>query len=225
MLGLFVGLAAVAIGVALVRRAETAFGATWASMFVVFGAVVLLSLVTVLPATSRPSPAAQEVTWEGEAARFHPHRTDRTRVIGMTVLVLLGAWFVVMGVVGVLQETWLWGVLAAAPAVYLLGLPVLAALGRFRAGGWWLTPTRLVAEHNGLRSELLLRDAVTVTPRSQSVHVAPSAPAMVTHRSLTPWPWRARAHSTDLVIAADGASGGSEGVAAVVREAAASATR
>lgn len=225
VLGLLVGLATVALGVALVRDAETAFGATWASMFLVFGAVVLLSLTAVLPASSRPAPAAREVTWEGQPARFHPHRTDRGRVVAMTILTLLGAWFAVMGVVGAVEETWLWAVIAAVPAVYFLGLPVLGALGRFRAGGWWLTPTRLVAEHHGLRSELPLREVATVTPRSESVHVAPAGPATVTHRSLTPWPWRARARSADLVIPAAGAPGGSEGLAALVRDAAASAKR
>lgn len=227
LLGLLVGLGAVALGVALVRDAESAFGATWASMFVVFGAVVLLSFVGALPASSRPAPAAQEVTWEGEPAQFHPHPVDRTRIVGMTVLTLLGGWFVVMGVVGAVEETWLWAVLAAVPGTYFLGFPVLSALGRFRAGGWWLTPTRLVAEHHGLRSELSLCEVGTVTPRSRSVHVAPAGPATVEHRSLTPWPWRARARSADLVVPVDagGAPTGSEDLAALLREAARSAPR
>lgn len=226
LLGLLVGLGAVAIGVALVRDAETAFGATWASMFLVFGAVVLLSSVSVLPVSSRPAPAAREVTWEGEPARFHPHRVDRARIVGMTVLTLLGGWFAVMGIVGAVEETWLWAVLAAAPAIYFLGFPALSALGRFRAGGWWLTPARIVAEHHGLRSELSLSEVGTVTPRSQSVHVAPSGSGTVSHRSLTPWPWRARARSADLVIPVDagGAPTASEDLAALLREAARSAS-
>lgn len=225
LLGLVVGLATVVLGVALVRDADSAFGMTWAAMSVVFGAVVLLSLITVLPAPSRPAPAARETVWEGQPARFHPHPAGRNQVVGMSVLTLLGAWFAVMGVVGAVEETKLWAVMAAAPAVYFLGFPVLGALGRFRSGGWWITPTRLVVEHRGLRSELPLREVATVTPRSESVHVAPAGPMAVTHRSLTPWPWRARARSEDLVIPTVGAPGSSEGCAALVREAAASATR
>lgn len=218
---MLVGLAAVAIGVALVRDSETAFGATWASMFVVFGAIVLLSFVALLPVAARPAPGAQQVTWEGEPAQFHPHRADRSRIVGMTVLTLLGGWFAVMGVVGAVEEAWLWAVLAAVPATYFLGFPVLSALGRFRAGGWWLTPTRLVAERQGLRSELPLHEVGTVTPRPQGVHVAPVGSTTVSHRSLTPWPWRARARSADLVIPVDagGSPTASEDLAALLREA------
>lgn len=227
LLGLLVGLGAVAVGIALVRDAGSAFGATWASMFVVFGVVVLLSLVTVLPVSSRPPPAARDVVWDGEPAQFHPHPGDRARVVGMTALALLGSWFAVMGAVGAVEDTWLWAVLAAVPATYFLGFPVLSALGRFRPGGWWLTPTRLVAEHHGLRSELSLREVGTVTPRSQSVHVSPAGSGTVEHRSLTPWPWRARARGADLVIPVDagGAPTDSEDLAALLREAARSASR
>jgi len=101
-------------------------------------------------------------------------------------------------------------------------LTMPSALGRFRAGGWCLTPTRLVAEHYGLRSELSLSDVGTVTPRSQSVHVAPGGSGAASHRSLTPWPWRSRARSADLVIPVDagGAPTASEDLAALLREAA-----
>lgn len=216
-----------AIGIALVRDAETAFGATGASMFVVFGAVVLLSSVTFLPVASRPAPAAREMTWDGEPARFYPHRVDRNDIVGMTVLTLLGGWFAVMGFVGAVEETWLWAVLGAVPAIYFLGFPVLRALGRFRAGGWWLTPTRVVAEHHGLRSELSLREVGTVTPRSRTVHVAPSGSGTVSRRSLTPWPWRAKERSADLVIpvGSGAAPSASEDLAALLREAARSASR
>lgn len=227
LFGLLAGLGAVAIGVALAGDTETAFGAVWASMFVVFGAVVLLSFVALLPVSPSPAPAAREVTWEGEPAQFHPHRVDRARIVAMTVLTLLGGWFAVMGVVGAVEETWLWAVLAAVPTIYFLGFPVLSALGRFRAGGWWLTPTRLVAEQHGLRSELSLSDVGTVTPRSGSVHVSSGGSGTASHRSLTPWPWRARARSADLVIPVDAGSAptASEDLAALLREAARSASR
>ena len=224
---MLLGLGVVAVGVALVRDSETAFGATGASMFVVLGAIVLLSFVALRPVSARPAPAAQQVTWEGEPAQFHPHPTDRRRIVGMIVLTLLGGWFAVMGVVGAVEETWLWAVLAAVPAVYFLGFPVLGALGRFRVGGWWLTPTRVVVEHHGVRSELSLGDVGTVTPWSRSVHVAPSGSATTSRRSLTPRPWRARSHPVDLVIPVDAgaAPGASEDLAALLRGAARSAPR
>lgn len=224
-LSLLVGLGAVALGVGLLRETESAFGATWASLFLVCGVVVLASLVTVLPAPSGPPPAPRQVTWEGEPARFFPRRNGRARSVGLAVLTLLGGWFAALGIVGAIEENWIWPVLAAVPAVYFLGFPVLAALGRFRAAGVWLTPTRVVDEQHGLRSELALAEVAVVTPRSQSVHVTPNEPAAVTRRRLTPWPWRARPRSTDLVIATDGVAGGSDGLAADVRAAAAGVRR
>lgn len=225
MLGLLVGLAAVALGIALLRDTESAFGATWASLFVVLGVIVLASLVSVLPRHLRPAPAPREVTWEDEPARFFPRPADRSRVVGLAVLTLLGGWFAVMGVVGAVEENWLWPVVAAVPAAYFLGFPVLAALGRFRAGGTWLTPTRVLDEHSGVRSELPLADAGTVTPRSQAVHVAPVPPAAVTHRPLAPWPWRARPRPGDLVIVTDGRPDASTELAAEVRAAVAATRR
>jgi len=140
------------------------------------------------------------------------------------VLTLLGGWFAVMGVVGALEESWLWPVLAAVPALYFLGIPVLAALGRLRPGGVWLTPTRVVDERLGRRSELPLDRVATVTPRTASVHVAPASPGTVVHRLLTPWPWRART-TEDLVLVTDGLAWDSTALAAEVRAAAAAVRR
>lgn len=237
VLGLLTGLGSVAIGVGLVLDAESSFGVVWASLFVVLGVVVLLSFVAVLPVRPRPATTGsvrgagrdvgRDVVLDGEPAQFHPQPLERVRLAGLAALTLLGGWLVVMGVVGAVEETWLWAVLAAVPAAYLLGFPVLTVLGRARAGGWWLTPTRLVAEHHGLRSEVPLRDVATVTPWSRSVHVAPVEAGRVEHRSLTPWPWRTRARGGDLVVpvGAAGAPPASEDLAALLREAAASAAR
>lgn len=199
LLGLLSGLGAVALGVGLVRRAEGLFGVTWASLMLVLGAIVLASLWALTPEPSRPAPAACVGTWEGEPARFLPRRSDRAGIIAMMVLilVLLGSWFVVMGVVGAIEENWLWPVLAALPSVYFLGVPVLALLGRFSAGGVWLTPTRVVNEWHGLRGELALADIAGVTPWSRRVRVVPVAVGLVSHTSLTPGRGgRGRARST-----------------------------
>ena len=221
MLGGVAGLAALAVGVALLGRADTAFGRTWAALPVVLGTVVLLSLATRLP--DRPTaPVAREVTWEGERAQFLPRATGRARVLGLAVLALLGGWFAVMGVVGAVAENWLWPLLAVVPAAYFLGFQVLALLGRFRAGGTWLTPTRIVDEHLGLRSELPLADVVEVVPRTSDVHVVPAAPAVVKRTLRTPRPWRARSRSADLVLSTHGMAVDSGDLAARVRAAAGS---
>lgn len=215
------GLGALAVGVALLRRADTAFGWTWAALPVVLGTVVLLSLATRLP--DRPTAqVAREVTWEGERAQFLPRATDRASVLGLVVLALLGGWVAVMGVVGAVTENWVWPLLAVVPAVYFLGFPVLALLGRFRVGGTWLTPTRVVDEHLGLRSELPLADVAEVVPRTSEVHVVPAAPAVVTRTPRTPRPWRARPRSADLVLSTHGMAVDSGDLAARVRAAAGS---
>ena len=99
--GLVLGIGSVAAGTALVRGAGSAFGATWASLFVVVGVVLLLSLVTFLPGWSRPAPPPREVVRDGEPARFHPYPVGRAEVVGTLVLLLLGGWCVAVGVVGV----------------------------------------------------------------------------------------------------------------------------
>lgn len=225
VLGLLAGLAAVAVGVALLGRADTAFGGTWAALPVVLGVVVLLSATAVLPARDRPGPAARDMTRDGEPARFLPRRADRARVVSLAVLTLLGGWFAVMGVVGAVEENWLWPLLAVVPAVYFLGFPVLALLGRFRSGGTWITRTRVVDEHLGLRTELELAEVTEVTPRTTEVHVRAARPGAVVRTPLTPRPWRARPRTDDQVLSTAGMSLDSAGLAAQVREAAAAARR
>lgn len=222
LLGLVVGLAAIAIGVSLLLRAESALGTTGAALFVVLGLVVVLSLVG---AGQGPAPVERQVTWEGEPARFLPRPGGRAQLLGLVVMALLGGWFAAIGVVGALEESWVWPVLAVVPAVYFLGFPALAALGRFRVGGTWITSTRVVDEQRGLRSELALADVDTVTPRSTTVHLAPVAPVAVERRRLVPWPWCARPRGGDLVVDAGAHPEGSGALAAEVRATVAASRR
>jgi hypothetical protein len=96
---LVTGLAAVALGVGLVLEAESPFGRAWSAAFIVFGAVTVLGAVV----ASRP------VGPESEGSR----------ALGLTALLLLGAWAAVTAVVGAVEESWLWGVLLGAFAAYL----------------------------------------------------------------------------------------------------------
>ena len=67
--------------------------------------------------------------------------------------------------VGTLEESWLWLVLGGVPAVYFGGFPLLWVAGRFKPGGVWVTPTRVVDEHYGLRSEVAIADVAALSPR------------------------------------------------------------
>lgn len=222
VLGILTGLGSLAIGVGLLRRSETAFGAVWSSLFVVLGLIVLLSYGLLLTKSAGSAHPAREVNCEGEPARFLPRHNRRTAA-AMIILVLLGGWFLVMGVVGAIEENWLWPVLSALPVVYFLGFPVLAAVGRFRSGGVWLTPTRVVNEHFGLRTEIALADIATVMPRVNDVRIVPTDAAAVRHQRLTPRVWCARIRPGEIVITTDGITGGRDGLAAEVRDRAATA--
>jgi FtsH-binding integral membrane protein len=99
-LGVGAGLLAVALGVGLVLEAESGFGRAWAAVFVVFGVVSLLGVVV---GRRPPEPGAP---W--------------ARPVALAMLLLLAGWAAVTAVVGVVEESWLWGVLLGVPAAYLL---------------------------------------------------------------------------------------------------------
>ncbi|WP_439936989.1 hypothetical protein ACS3YM_13725 [Nocardia sp. N13] len=99
-LGVVAGLLACALGVGLVLEADSAFGRAWASVFVVFGTVAVLGAVMAARPLETASPAA--------------------RTSGLLTLLLLGAWAAVVGVVGAVEESWLWAVLMGLPAAYVL---------------------------------------------------------------------------------------------------------
>jgi hypothetical protein len=218
---LLFGLWSLATGVALISRSETAFGAVWSAFFVVAG-VFFLSTGGLWVAKSRGlvAPPAREVAWEGEPARLLP-RKDRRVPVTMFVLVLIGGWLVVMGVVGAVEESWLWPVLAAVPAVYVLGIPAFIVLGRFRGGGVWLTPTRLVHEQYGLRTEIDWVDVRDATPSVGEVLILPTEASAVRHQRLTPRMWCARMRPGEMVMPTEGVAGDCHGLAAEVRDRAA----
>jgi FtsH-binding integral membrane protein len=99
-LGVGAGLLAVALGVGLVLEAGSGFGRAWAAVFVVFGVVSLLGVAVGRRPPERGSPWA--------------------RPLALAMLLLLAGWAVITAVIGVLEESWLWGVLLGVPAAYLL---------------------------------------------------------------------------------------------------------
>jgi hypothetical protein len=214
-LGLLTGLAVLAIGVGLLRRVDGALGVVGASLFLVCGMVVVGSAVVVLvPAWWRRFPRAREVVLDGESADFHPRRTGVPTAWAFCTLVLLGGWCAALGVVGLVEDGLAWPVIAAAPTIYFLGFVVLRVLGRFRAAGTWLTPTRLVDEYYGLRSEIATADLLAMRATPEALWVVPGADMTVRHRWLTPKPWRRKAPPAGfLVIDTAHLAGGSEALA------------
>lgn len=94
------GLVSCALGVGLVREADSLFGKAWATVFIVFGVVAVLGAAV----SSRPLE-------QGSAP---------ARVPALVTLVLLGGWAAVVGAIGAVEENWLWPVLLGLPAAYLL---------------------------------------------------------------------------------------------------------
>lgn len=166
---------------------------------------------------ARPLPPPRREELDGEEADFHPRRTGWPTPVGYLVTGVLGLWAAAVAVVGAVEENLGWPVLFVVPAIYFLGFPVLWLLGRFRPAGVWLTPTRVVNEHFGLRSELAVKDIAIAIPRSSELVVMPHEGTPVTHRKLTPKWWRARLVEDRLVINTGYLAGGSEGLAAVVQ--------
>jgi hypothetical protein len=217
--GILFGLVSLAIGVGLLLRSETGFGAVGSAFFVV-GGLFFLSAATLrlVLAAEVAAPAARDVEWDGESVRFFPRRDPR--IVGALVMfVPLGLWLAALGVVGGLEETWLWPVLAILPAIYVLGSPVCIGLGRIRAGGVWLTPTRLVHESFGVRSTIELVAIQSVTPMSrEEVYLIPTETSALNHKQLAPRLWCANQRRNALVIPTVGIAGGAEGLAAGIRE-------
>lgn len=219
--GLITGVGVTGIGIGLVaRNYEEPFAAVWSSLFVLVGLICLISYVGLLLG-KRVQPAPRpplDITFENEPARYLPRSANPPAVAGSIVYVLLGGWFLVMGVVGAVEENWLWLVLAAFPAVYFLGFPVFQAVGRFRRGGVWLTETRIVDEHLGLRREIEFTNVKTAYDLLDAVRVELEDPSSIRYKRLTPRLWCARLVPGEMLIQANGLAGGPEGFAAEVRE-------
>ncbi len=213
-LGVLTGLASLALGVGLLRRAESALGGVGAALFLVCALVVLNSYAGlllarfVLPVPRREHPARGDVVLT---------RLGTLHLIAQTNLLLLGGWFAALGVVGGVTESWGWAVLAVVPAVYFLAFPVLFVAGRFRPGGVRLTDTHVVDEHLGVRSELALADVLDLSQRPDEVVLTPRAAGDVRRTHLTPRPWRARVRGERMVLNARDLPGGSAALGDLLR--------
>lgn len=209
--GLLTGALAVAIGVALLGRSDSAFGRVWAVGFALMGLLVLASAATGLVRRRPVTVTAHETTLDGEPARFHPRASTQRMLLLITTA--LGCWCAAVAVVGAATESWLWAIFVV-PTLYLLGFPVLFATGRLRPGGVWVTPTRVVDEQLGLRSELARADVAAASPRPGGLRITPRTGASVTRRPTTPRPWRAGvAEPQVMVVRTDGLAGGGEALA------------
>lgn len=221
VLGLFLGVAVTGIGIgSVVRYHEDPFSTVWSSLMLVLGLIILIAYVALLLAKrSQPLPSpAREITFEGERARYFPRSANPGTVASTIILLLLGGWFLALGIVGTVDGNWIWPLLVAFPAAYFLGFPVLRAVGRFRRGGVWVTETRIVDENLGLRQEVALTNVKTAFDLLDAVRVEPEDPSAIRHTRLTPRPWCARLVPGEMLIQAQGLEGGPTGFAAEVRE-------
>lgn len=93
----------------------------------------------------------QAVTLDGEPAIFLPDWPTGAR--SLVLFASLTCVPVVLVALALLQSSlWLLGLPVLFAAGYLLVFVVLALMGRWRAGGLWLTPTRVVHHRSGTRS-------------------------------------------------------------------------
>ncbi|MFE7227054.1 hypothetical protein ACFU7D_19830 [Nocardioides sp. NPDC057577] len=221
VVGLITGVGVTGIGIGLVaRNYDDPFAAVWSSLFVLGGLICLISYVGLILG-KRPQPGLRpprDTTFENEQARYLPRSANPAAVAGNIVYALLGGWFLFMGVVGAVEDSWLWPVLAAFPAAYFLGFLVLRVAGRFRSGSVWLTETRIVDEHLGLRREIELTNVKTAYDLFDAVRVEPEDPSSIRYKRLAPRLWCARLVPGEMLIQANGLKGGPEGLAAEVRE-------
>lgn len=110
-----------------------------------------------------PEPRLEPV--DGEPALFLPRDPAPVRIaswalLGIAAAVGLGA------VLAATERAWGWVVVWALLAAYLVHLAAPHRTTRL-AGGLWLTPTRLVHEHLGLRWQAPWEDVRGVVPRPQ----------------------------------------------------------
>ena len=218
--GVIAGFASLAIGIGLVtRNHDDLFNLVWSSFPVILGLIILLSHAALFLGKRFPprTAASRKVRFENQKARFLPRRREPGASGGFIVLVLLGGWFLAMGVVGAVEENWAWPVLAAFPAAYFLGIPVLIVARLFRPGGVWLTPTKIVNEQYGLRSEIAIGDVETAVPLIDEVRIVPADPSAVHHKRRTPRLWCARLVPGEMAVLAEGIEGGVDGFAAEIR--------
>ena len=114
VLAVLTGLVACALGMGLALRAETAFGTAWAALFVIFGLIALISAVL--------------------AARPVNPRSAGSRAVAVALLGLLASWCATAGIIGALQESWIWAPLMALPTTYLLRAVVRSVQQSRRVG-------------------------------------------------------------------------------------------
>jgi hypothetical protein len=153
-----------AIGVPLVGVGLLGLGDPVGQAFLCVGLVLAgsaLAGAVGLVAERRTPPQPRLDRWEGEPALVLPRASAPTAVASSALAAyaataMLGALFA--GVAGHVA----WAVLLVLLAAWLL---LTAAPGRDLAGGLWLTPTRVVSDHAGLRWQARWDDVTGVVPQ------------------------------------------------------------
>jgi hypothetical protein len=128
--------------------------------FIVTAAVIYGSL---LFRARTPLPVARSVVIDDERALFLPRSqvaATANCVLAATMTLFFVGWGVALG----LDRGWFAGLWVSIPGLVFLMLPVFALTGRWKAGGIWLTPTRLVHHAYGVRGWTTWDDIAKVDP-------------------------------------------------------------
>lgn len=165
----------------------------------------------------RAPPQARLAELEGEAALHLPRDPGPTAVSTWT-LAGLAAVAALAAVVAAVDSAWGWTVAMAVVALLLAWSSGVA--GGVRAGGLWLSPTRLVHEDRTSRAELSWDDVTGVVPQQpMPVLVRPDRSPLVTRTGPRGRSWRAVTRDGTLVVDTAHLAGGAEVAAYVIARA------
>ena len=170
-----------AAGPALTSRVSTPMGFAAALLLPAIGVILVCSLASTLTRTraaGRPVTVRHDM-FDGEGAQYLPRGHGAAWWLGTTIPGILGIWCLAMGALALRGGVWVGAALLAVPAAFFLAMPILALTGRLRPGGVWVTPTRLIDEQPGVRSEVALSDLRSGVATESGIYLDLARPGCV----------------------------------------------
>lgn len=168
----FSGIATLGFGVGTVLAvagSQPGWALVFLGLFAFYLCIAVALVLRLRPSVSEPSLCELD----GEAATFIP-RWAAPSVLALVGTGALGACAVVGAVALVLEHKTFAAVVIGLVAGWFLWFPAFAVLGRWRIGGLWVTPTRIVEEVFGTRSVVRWGDVASVHLDNGRVSLAAS---------------------------------------------------